>query len=304
MIEGIEEVTEQAVLDATKGIVDTMSYLGLTSKQGSFGGFDNVFSQKGLETYLSNFLGGILGGAMFEFERSHLSKMLDPNNKTLQEDTKKSLYQLIASGHESDIINYLEKQRSKLGNNYISPVVVDGNPTNVEGTGKSQADVITDTAIEMVKRISGVLDTYNLKTSEDDIIKRAILDQIVIKDLEKYRSEGKNVGIEGLVLKEYSDARDKITDLGIQIKNAEDNNKETKFLKQELKLYTDKVNDILEGKNAGVYFDKMMLLLNKSVSNWFLSADKASYTLNTYKINYNDLPEDGLGLSKKRIDSE
>ena len=38
MIEGVEEVTEQAVLDATKGIVDVMSYLGLTKKQGSLGG--------------------------------------------------------------------------------------------------------------------------------------------------------------------------------------------------------------------------------------------------------------------------
>ena len=38
LVEGVEEVTEQVVLDATKGIIDTMSYLGLTDKKGSFGG--------------------------------------------------------------------------------------------------------------------------------------------------------------------------------------------------------------------------------------------------------------------------
>lgn len=38
IIEGVEEVTEQAAIDAAKGIADTMSYLGFTAKQGSFGG--------------------------------------------------------------------------------------------------------------------------------------------------------------------------------------------------------------------------------------------------------------------------
>jgi len=68
-IEGVEEVTEQVVLDATKGVFDTMSYLGLVKQKGTFGGFDNVFSREGLQEYLANFMGGILGGAMFEFNR-------------------------------------------------------------------------------------------------------------------------------------------------------------------------------------------------------------------------------------------
>lgn len=304
LIEGIEEVTEQAVLDTTKGMIDTLSYLGLTAKKGSFGGWDNVFSQTGLETYLSNLLGGILGGAMFEFERSHLSKIIDPKSNAIQEDTRKSLYELVASGYENDIISYLNKQRGKFGNSYISPVDINGVPVSSEQSGISQADVITDSAIEMVKRISGVLDTYNLKTTDDDILRRAILDDIVIKDLEKYRTEGKNVGIEGLVLDEYKVSRDKIVNIGIEIKNAEEKGEDVKFLKQELKIHTDKLNDILEGKNSGIYFDKMMLLLDKSIAEPFLSMDKQSYTKNTYDVDYNDLQEEGLGLSKKRIDSE
>jgi hypothetical protein len=71
-IEGVEEVTEQLVMDATTGIVDAMSYLGLTKNKGSFNTVSNVFSEKGLENYMANLLGGILGGAMFEFHRSRL----------------------------------------------------------------------------------------------------------------------------------------------------------------------------------------------------------------------------------------
>ena len=44
-IEGIEEVTEEVTMDAVKGIVDTMNYLGVIKQEGaSFGGWNNVFS--------------------------------------------------------------------------------------------------------------------------------------------------------------------------------------------------------------------------------------------------------------------
>jgi hypothetical protein len=71
-IEGVEEVTEEVVLDATKGMVDVMSYLGLTAKKGSFNTVENVFSAQGAERYLASLLGGLLGGAMFEFHRTKL----------------------------------------------------------------------------------------------------------------------------------------------------------------------------------------------------------------------------------------
>jgi hypothetical protein len=304
LVEGVEEVTEQAVQDATKGIIDTMSYLGLTKKQGSFGGFNTVFSKEGLQNYMANFVGGVLGGAMFEFNDSHLSKLLDPNNNAVQPDTKKSLYELVADGHENEIINYLEKNRRKLGNNFMSPILdADGNALTTED-GKTQADLITDSAIRMVKQISTILDANNLKHSENDIIKRAILDDTIIKDLEKHRVEGKQVGIEGLILDDYKNLLVKIGDLSNQVKNAEGEGKETKFLKQELKTYTEQINNILEGKNSGIYFDKMMILLNKNMFSDFLTMDKQSYSKNTYNINYNELPQDGLGLSKTRIDQE
>jgi hypothetical protein len=43
-----------------------MSWLGWTSKEGSFGGWDNVFSKRGLERYLSVFVGGAVGGGIFK----------------------------------------------------------------------------------------------------------------------------------------------------------------------------------------------------------------------------------------------
>ena len=69
MIEGAEEVTEQMVLDATQGIIDVMGYLGLTKERGNLRIAEKYTSGEFLQEYLANFIGGVLGGGLFELER-------------------------------------------------------------------------------------------------------------------------------------------------------------------------------------------------------------------------------------------
>jgi hypothetical protein len=68
--------------------MDTVSWLGYTKSQGSFGGFSNVFSETGLQRYLTSLLGGAIGGAMFDFQINKLEPFLSgkpilKENKTL-----------------------------------------------------------------------------------------------------------------------------------------------------------------------------------------------------------------------------
>ena len=39
LVEGVEEVSEEVIQDTVKGMVDTLSWMGITPKEGSFGGF-------------------------------------------------------------------------------------------------------------------------------------------------------------------------------------------------------------------------------------------------------------------------
>lgn len=71
-IEGIEEVTEEVVEDMSKGVLDIMSYLGLTKKKGSFGTVERFQTGEWFDDYLSNFVGGVLGGGLFELEASRI----------------------------------------------------------------------------------------------------------------------------------------------------------------------------------------------------------------------------------------
>jgi hypothetical protein len=112
IIEGVEEVTEQAAIDASKGIVDVMSALGLTPKKGSFGGFDVVFSKAGFENYLANFVGGAIGGPLFELQRSIIEPMV--NREKISLSTEADLYDLISTGRTADILSEIDNMKGKL----------------------------------------------------------------------------------------------------------------------------------------------------------------------------------------------
>jgi hypothetical protein len=69
IVEGVEEVTEQMVQDATEGIVDVLGYLGLTKGKGNLRIAEKYANGEALQNYLANFIGGFIGGGMFEVER-------------------------------------------------------------------------------------------------------------------------------------------------------------------------------------------------------------------------------------------
>lgn len=306
-VEGIEEVTEQLVLDATKGAIDTLSYLGLTKKEGSFGGWENTFSKEGLQNYLANFVGGLLGGAMFEFNISRIEPFL--SGKDINKDVKRDIYKLVANSQTDLLIEEINKQRYKLGNNYLSPPSNQDEDPKSAKDGKSEADVIADTAIGMIKRIDGVLNHFNLKHSDDDIIKKAMLDYLIIQDLNQTKND-KGSGIDGIILDDYYNSLQKITEIQSKIQelsgkeNESDNKESIKQLKEESKIYENKVKDILEGKNAEKYYNEMLFYLSKPISSSWLAIDKEVYTRTKYKVDFDSLPEHGLGISKESVEKE
>ena len=148
IVEGVEEVTEEMVQDTIKGIIDTLSWLGYTPTQGSFGGWDNVFSKQGAERYLQTFFGGAFGGALFAGQLK-LERKINPENAQISH-IDKSLQQLFIEGRAEEVFaemarckKYFNEQLSaqlyNVGDKQISMSVKEGE--------KSQADVVYDLAI-------------------------------------------------------------------------------------------------------------------------------------------------------------
>ena len=271
LVEGVEEVTEQAVQDATEGIIDVMSSLGMTKKKGSFGIGEKLTSGKVFEDYFANFLGGVIGGSMFEFERSTLTPLL--SGKAIDPGTKSSMYALIADGKADALKKMIkgELKNPKYGNKYITPLNPDGTVTSADGKeNMSQADIISAKAIEMIDQLDAIFDKKDLKRSDEEIVKRAIMDDIIIKQLEQTKVEGSSIGLEGLILDDYKNNMTKIVDLEAQIKDlekdAENNSEAIKGKQDEMKIYTDNINSILACEKSMEYFDKILFYLNKDVN--------------------------------------
>jgi intein/homing endonuclease len=104
LTEGFEEITEEAAQDAIKGMVDFASYMGWTGKEGSFGGWDNVFSKQGLSRYIETFVGGALGGAVFQG-----ADALDKKVRGIPPETEKDIYKAILLGQGKELKEELKK---------------------------------------------------------------------------------------------------------------------------------------------------------------------------------------------------
>ena len=130
-IEGTEEVTEELTQDAIKGIMDTLSYMGLLKDKGSFGGFSNVFSQSGLQRYLATFIGGGVGGAMFHINNNYIEPFL--TGKQIEKQDLEMM-DLILNGQFDKAVELIKQQKPNFNNN-ISPIA-----TNIDGKNLNLAE--------------------------------------------------------------------------------------------------------------------------------------------------------------------
>lgn len=306
LTEGMEEVTEQAVLDATKGVVEVMDYLGLTKGKGTFRTIERFTTGEAFQEYLANFVGGMLGGGLFEIERTKITPWIENRGK-LSPEVYKSLAELVAAGHKDELIKAVKREAKYLGNNTLSYLQDEETDLYKPAEAVSQAQIIADKTIEIIEELDTLLNSEGLVLTDEDIIKKAIRTELVLQGLEKSKVEGKHYGIEGLVIDDIRNASVEIAKIKAEIKSLEGKDgaeEQIKVEKEKLKSYKDTVNSILSGEQSMNYFDQIINYLDPDIRQIFGSLDKNNYIKAKYKKDYIDLPEDGLGLTRKSADIE
>lgn len=167
--EGIEEVSEEVVQDAIKGIVDTLSWLGYTGKEGSFGGWQNVFSKEGAARYFQTFAGGALGGGLFHLQEHKIEPWIqktfvNPNYVSPHDiDADKDVLDVILSGRTKELIEELERCRNIFSDKRAATGLVDkeGKAVSLLAEGQTtQADAIVNAAIERVQLLDSFVNSY------------------------------------------------------------------------------------------------------------------------------------------------
>ena len=296
-IEAIEEMTEEAVLDGTKGVMDAISWLGWTKKQGSFNTIDNIFSEKGFERYITSGIGGFVGGALFKANEKFENKL---NNNISPED-KVSLIHEIANGNTDQLLKEAEKFR-KIGNTKLSSITTNVNGEEISSSSdgvKSQADDIADGLINYIKYVDGIINQEKLKLDDQSIFEKALLNNVMIPMIE-------DSGIHKIVLsdfnnivKEIVDIRSNIDDLKASNKDADTSELESKLLEKQKE-----VESLLNGEKFEDYLLETLFYLRKDIHEPFSSLDIDSFSKHNFGNSYYSFPKSGEGISQESIKKE
>ena len=320
IIEGVEEVTEEAVMDATKGVIDLMSAAGIGKNAGtaSFGGLDNTFSVEGAQRYLMNFIGGAIGGALFEFQGKVWQPFIDNVilHKTSPE-VRYSIIQEIMNGNTNELMAEIDRMTA----DDKAPITLQQQGS--EGEGKTRGQVINDSLKSYVRFVQGIVTEAGIpldKLSDPELLKKVVRTKLLEPVIE---SSGIMKMISGDFTKMVddfvklnSDYTEKFGKIEVEEKDNKKKEGESKkedsipntVEKQELeKQIEEKKKELLDFLNGGKELDYLktaLIYLHPVMRNAALGVDKYSYTQAKYGKDYSTLPDTDSTLSKSKIDQE
>lgn len=199
--EGIEEVTEEAVMDATKGIFDFLSYMGMgkNSDTASFGVVDDFRNGTFIDRYLQNFVGGLAGGALFHVQQNVVEpKIASWVSGKVTPDVKASLIKEILNGNT----NALLKQADALGKLdsevSASNLVLNGDKIEISNktNGISRGEAAANLLKNYIRYLDGIVASENLNLTDDQLFRKALRDYTVLPMMEES-------GIHKLIVSDY-----------------------------------------------------------------------------------------------------
>jgi hypothetical protein len=205
LTESIEEMSEEAVLDATKGVFDFLSWAGFgKNKNASFGIAEDFTSGAFLERYAQAAFGGFLGGALFEVQQ----KKIDPMMRRVlygqnTEDVQPSLIHEIANGRTADVMRAIDELSALDKESASTTQTVNGKPyfTSANG-GMTRGQAVGKVLKSYVKVLEGLIIDENADLSDTELIQKSIrdvqaielitkggLDKMLISDFSKLASD-------------------------------------------------------------------------------------------------------------------
>lgn len=323
--EGVEEVMEEMVFDINKGLNQALSSLGVPMYQNNELAFDWDIKEMGLR-YLTSFVGGTLGGAMFQANNKWEKLLFGNATSKMDEDELSQLTYLIAEGRGNDIKKYYKKLHDKglLGNTSLSgskfETVTDikGNDVVVEADGaRTQNDVTYDVLCRHVDYIESLLSSEGMKIPEkvqEEIMTKGIRSsekfqvrtlkaQILNESLVRsgFFNEFNRLGNQIIKKRAELDTALGITSDAEERNDApkEKNLKAEKIL-EELKALRKQRDEILNGERSAYYITQGLFVLDEATNKNFVDISLEKYTQAILHKKYSDLNDD----QKKEIKEE
>ena len=171
----------------------------------------------------------------------------------------------------------------------------------------SQADLISNKAIEIIEQLDRVLNSEGLNLSDEDVIVKAIRQKVIIDRINETKKEGKYTGIEALVLHDFKNTALKIEEIKNKIESLTkmpNNEKQIAIEQEKMQPLVKKYNQILSGENSSEYFTKTLFALSTNVNKYFGTLDLDSYTQAVHGKTFAELPDTNGAVSKESVTQE
>lgn len=316
--EGLEEMMEEGVFDFSKGISEALNAVGIpvANKELNFGwSWQDVFTRYGM-----SFIGGAIGGGIFNASNNWNLKNQSDAVKALDDTALAKMAYLIAEGRGQELKDYYTKlyKKGQLGDANLSSskfqtvIGIDNNNEIVaETAGKSQNEMVYNMLMNQIDYMESLISEEGMKIprsvletmaannispkSIDNhrLLRAQILNLSLVNggyfndinklttDIVKYRAE-----LDSLV-KKYTptdkEAREgeKLTD-----------NEEIKKVMDELNQLREKRDLMLSGEMNGFYVPRGLFVLDENTNKQFLDLSIEKFTEIMYGKNFSDLNDD------------
>lgn len=313
LTESIEEMSEEAVLDATKGVFDFLSWAGFgKNKNASFGIAEDFTSGAFLERYAQAAFGGFLGGALFEVQQ----KKIDPMMRRVlygqnTEEVQPSLIHEIANGRTADVMRAIDELSALDKESASTTQTINGKQyfTSANG-GMTRGQAVGEVLKSYVKVLEGLIVDENADLSDTELIQKSIRDVQAIELITKG-------GLDKMLISDFSKLASDIVSLRQQLEvkqedKSEDKKEEnkdkkesakTKQLAEQLEEKRKELQDFLSGKKGEYYLYKTLVGATPEAKAALGDLSLYDYTYLKYGKQFKDLSKKG-SVTQKSVQEE
>lgn len=294
--EGLEEVSEELIMDTSKAIYQLAGQLGANTTLEDVGAWENA-----VERYTMSFIGGAMGGGIF------YGKEAFTNRGSVKQDIKnQEMATLIRNGHVGELREavYKMKKDGKLGSTKLSAskyeITETGDKVWLTASNKedSQNDAIGNAILEKINALETVINNNQVNLTDDQLFENMVLSEKRYKRYQKiapltnYYQDFNNILTKLLDAElEYKEASETIEGKpgGRKLTDARLSPEEETTRKESLALYKQQLEDLrkqkdefLSGNTSLDYTRKLGFIMDPMLHSQYLSIDRDQFFKETY----------------------
>lgn len=279
--ESIEEVSEEAINDI---VIGASRKLRDTFKWGDPTNDTYKWSESDVATrYIMSFIGGAIGGSFFHAANKISSKISGVPQKTMSEDTMRTLLYAITNGRTQDVIKQLDDLLANGKTGVSTSLTFDFDKTDAEGnpiykpvsqpSDKSQAQQIIEMAKAIVFGYDSIINQDGYKIPNKDVYLN-----VVAKNRRMMQLLEQGIDVEILQdfqnqLYEYYRKRGEYNNMSDEDKQSVDGQVKA----GQIKLAKENLDALLAGNKSDYYARKAAFYLNYGINHAFFDANQNAY---------------------------